>query len=123
MKKDKTKDTVRRPVAMVTRLKSVLYNETAFFVAGLVLVLFSVYLLLAFVSFFFTGAADQSIIDSGDAAALASVDNGVRNYAGSRGAQLAEYLMNDCFGLAAFFIPVFLTVFGLSLMRVRRMRI
>ena len=123
MKKEKTKDTVRRPAAIVTRLKSVLYNETASFVVGLVLVLFSVYLLLAFVSFFFTGAADQSIIDSGDAAALASVDNGVRNYAGARGAQLAEYLMNDCFGLAAFFIPVFLTVFGLSLMRVRRMRV
>ena len=30
------------------------------------LVIFSVYLLLAFSSFFFTGAADQSIIDSGN---------------------------------------------------------
>ena len=62
-------------------------------VAWLVLVIFSVYLLLAFSSFFFTGAADQSIIDAGNAQELASTNNGVKNYAGSRGAQLADYVM------------------------------
>lgn len=45
---------------------------------GLVLVIFSVYLLLAFTSFFFTGAADQSIIDSGNAQDLAAVNNHVK---------------------------------------------
>ena len=69
------------------------------------LVIFSVYLLLAFSSFFFTGAADQSIIDSGNSADLAAVNNNVKNYAGSRGAQLASYLINDCFGISSFFIP------------------
>ena len=80
------------------------------FVAGLILVIFSVYLLLAFSSFFFTGAADQSIIDSGNAQELISTHNGVKNYAGSRGAQLASYLINDCFGISSFFILVFLAV-------------
>lgn len=42
------------------------------------LVIFSVYLLLAFSSFFFTGAADQSIIDSGNSADLAAVNNNVK---------------------------------------------
>ena len=70
---------------------AVLKNETVHFVAGLILVIFSVYLLLAFSSFFFTGAADQSIIDSGNAQELISTHNGVKNYAGSRGAQLASY--------------------------------
>ena len=45
-------------------------SETVHFVIGLVLVIFSVYLLLAFTSFFFTGAADQSIIDGGSAQEL-----------------------------------------------------
>ena len=98
-------------------------NETIHFVIGLMLVIFSVYLLLAFSSFFATGAADQSIIDSGNPADLAAVDNHVKNYAGSRGAQLASYLINDCFGVSSFFILVFLAVAGLKLMRVRIVRL
>lgn len=98
-------------------------NETIHFVIGLVLVIFSVYLLLAFTSFFFTGAADQSIIDSGNAQDLAAVNNHVKNYAGSRGAQLASYLINDCFGVSSFFILIYLAVAGLKLMRVRVVRL
>lgn len=98
-------------------------NETIHFVIGLILVIFSVYLLLAFSSFFFTGAADQSIIDAGSSQELASVNNHVKNYAGSRGAQLASYLINDCFGVSSFFILVFLGVAGLKLMRVRLFRL
>lgn len=98
---------------------AVFKNETVHFVIGLVLVIFSVYLLLAFTSFFFTGAADQSIIDSGNPNDLSAVNNHVKNYAGSRGAQLASYLINDCFGVSSFFILIFLAVAGLKLMRVR----
>ena len=98
-------------------------SETVHFVIGLVLVIFSVYLLLAFTSFFFTGAADQSIIDGGSAQELISTNNGVKNYAGSRGAQLASYLINDCFGVSSFLILVFLAVAGLKLMRVRVVRL
>ena len=63
------------------KITAVFKNETIHFVIGLVLVIFAVYLLLAFSSFFFTGAADQSIIDSGNAEELASTHNGVKNYA------------------------------------------
>lgn len=98
-KKNTTKE--KLPSASVFgKLAAVCKSETLRFLAGLLLVIFSVYLLLAFTSFFFTGAADQSIIDNASAAELASVDNGVKNYAGSRGAQLASYLINDCFGVA-----------------------
>lgn len=105
------------------KMAAVFKSETIHFVIGLVLVIFSVYLLLAFSSFFFTGAADQSIIDSGNAHELASTNNGVKNYAGSRGAQLASYLINDCFGISSFFILLFLAVAGLKLMKVRVVRL
>lgn len=105
------------------KVKAVLQSESIHFIIGLILILFSVYLLLAFSSFFFTGAADQSIIESGTMEELASTNNGVKNYAGSRGAQLASYLMNDCFGISSFFILVFLAVAGLKLMRVRTVRL
>ena len=121
-KKNSTKDT-EQSLSLFGKIRAILKNETIHFVVGLILVIFSVYLLLAFSSFFFTGAADQSIIDSGNTQELASVNNGVKNYAGSRGAQLASYLINDCFGISSFFILVFLAVAGLKLMRVRIVRL
>lgn len=121
-KKNSTKDT-EQSLSLFGKIRAIFKNETIHFVIGLVLVIFSVYLLLAFSSFFFTGAADQSIIDSGNTQELASTNNGVKNYAGSRGAQLASYLINDCFGISSFFILVFLAVAGLKLMRVRVVRL
>ena len=121
-KSDKEKDTESK-VPSTNKFTAFFKNETIHFVIGLVLVIFSVYLLLAFSSFFFTGAADQSIIDSGNPHDLSTVNNHVKNYAGSRGAQLASYLINDCFGISSFFILVFLAVAGLKLMRVRIVRL
>lgn len=121
-KKKSDTETVKSPASR-NRLVAFFKSETTHFVFGLLLVIFSVYLLLAFSSFFFTGAADQSILDNADSEELASVDNGVRNYAGSRGAQLADYLIDGCFGLSSFFIVVFLAVAGLKLMRVRPFRL
>ena len=95
-KKKSDKETEPKKVS-TKRFSAFLKNETTHFVIGLISVIFAVYLLLAFTSFFFTGAADQSIIDSGNSADLAAVNNNVKNYAGSRGAQLASYLINDCF--------------------------
>ena len=108
-KKKSDKEAEQKP-ASTNKYLAFFRNETIHFVIGLVLVIFSVYLLLAFTSFFFTGAADQSIIDSGNAQDLAAVNNHVKNYAGSRGAQLASYLINDCFGVSSFFILVYLAV-------------
>ena len=123
MAKKKLDKEAERTPSSPSKIVAIVKSETVHFVIGLMLVIFSVYLLLAFSSFFFTGAADQSIIDSGNPADLSVVDNHVKNYAGSRGAQLASYLINDCFGISSFFILVFLAVAGLKLMRVRVVRL
>lgn len=122
-KKNSTAKDTEPSLSFFGKVAALFRSETIHFVIGLVLVIFSVYLLLAFMSFFFTGAADQSIIDGGTAEELISSDNGVKNYAGSRGAQLASYLINDCFGISSFLILVFLAVAGLKLMRVRVVRL
>lgn len=126
MKKEKDKsdkkDTAASP-SFFRKVAATWHNETLRFIVGLMLVIFSVYLLLAFSSFFFTGAADQSILDSGNGKDLMAVDNSVKNYAGSRGAQLSSYLINDCFGISSFFILVFLAAAGLKLMKVRHIRL
>ena len=113
-KKNSTAKDTELSLSFFGKVAALFRSETVHFVIGLVLVIFSVYLLLAFSSFFFTGAADQSIIDGGSAQELISTNNGVKNYAGSRGAQLASYLINDCFGVSSFLILVFLAVAGLN---------
>lgn len=55
-----------------------LKNETTHFVIGLISVIFAVYLLLAFTSFFFTGAADQSILDNQQPGELMQTANHVK---------------------------------------------
>ncbi|MCI5743744.1 MAG: DNA translocase FtsK 4TM domain-containing protein, partial [Bacteroides sp.] len=98
---------------VVTAIKS----ETARFVFGLLFVIFGVYMLLAFSSFFFTGGNDQSILSHPNPGELLETGNRIQNYAGARGAQLAEFLINDCFGISAYFIIVFLIVAGMKLIK------
>lgn len=98
-------------------------SETTHFVIGLISVIFSVYLLLAFISFFFTGAADQSILDNQQPGELMQTTNHVKNYAGARGAQLAEFLINECFGIAACFIILFLAVAGMKMIKAYQFRV
>ena len=97
-----------------------LQSETFPFIVGLLCVIFAIYLLLAFSSFFITGGSDQSILAHPQEGELIQTGNGIQNYAGTRGAQIAQFLINDCFGIPAYFIIVFLTVAGLKLMHAYR---
>lgn len=122
MAKKKTEKTPEPKEIKNNRITSIIKSETTHFVIGLISVIFAVYLLLAFTSFFFTGAADQSILDNHQSGELLQTTNQIKNYAGARGAQLAEYLINDCFGIAAYFIVLFLAVLGMRLMRAYKFR-
>ena len=106
-----------------SRIGTFLKSETTHFVIGLVSIIFAAYLLLAFTSFFFTGAADQSILDNHAQNELLQTGNQIKNYAGARGAQVAEYFINECFGVAAYFIVLFLAVMGMKMMRAYKFRI
>ncbi|WP_308777505.1 DNA translocase FtsK 4TM domain-containing protein [uncultured Bacteroides sp.] len=98
---------------VVTAMK----GETVRFIVGLLCVIFGVYLILAFSSFFFTGGNDQSILTHPNPEELLQTDNHIQNYAGARGAQLAQFLINDCFGISAYLIVVFLIIAGMKLMK------
>ena len=101
------------PDKVVTAIK----GETIHFIIGLLCVIFGVYMLLAFSSFFFTGGNDQSILSHPDPGELLETGNRIQNYAGARGAQLSQFLINDCFGISAYFIIIFLVVAGMKLMK------
>lgn len=115
-KKTDNKTEEKKPIIpgkVVTAIKS----ETVHFIFGLLCVIFGVYMLLAFSSFFFTGGNDQSILSHPDPGELLETGNRIQNYAGARGAQLSQFLINDCFGISAYLIIVFLIVAGMKLMK------
>lgn len=108
---------------MAVKTWTLLKSETTSFVIGLLCVIFGVYMLLAFSSFFFTGGNDQSILTHPNPSELLETGNRIQNYAGARGAQLAQFLINDCFGIPAYCIIVFLVVAGMKLMKAYQFRI
>ena len=123
MAKKKTEKASEPKEIRTNRISHFTKSETTQFVVGLISIIFAVYLLLAFTSFFFTGAADQSILDHQQPGELMQTVNNVKNYAGTRGAQVSEYLINGCFGVASYFIVLFLAVLGMKLMRAYQFRI
>jgi len=97
-------------------LKDWAQRDTLRFLCGLFLLVSSIFMLLAFTSNFFTGLSDQSGCETGDLSEAA-------NYGGNLGAHVAYYFMHDCFGVCAFFIPLFLVLASMKLMRAYKVRL
>ena len=96
-KKNDTKAALNTPVKITKQHKIVL---------GSLLVLFSIALLVAFVSFFIYGQEDQSAVQQ-----LTDRSETVHNWLGKFGAFLADLLVYKGFGLAAF---IFVRLFFLT---------
>lgn len=83
---------------------------------GLILLLFSFYMMLAMVSYFFTGGADQSLVEHLDLNTTDEIKAQIQNWTGYRGAKLSEYLIGKTFGIPCFIIAYFITRCGLKFM-------
>lgn len=97
-------------------IKTLYKGETLRFILGLFCLIVALFMLLAFTSHFFTCSKEQSAIVSG-------IDFNAENYGGKLGAHTAYYFMDQCFGVCAFFIPLFLFVLGVKLMRAYKVRL
>jgi S-DNA-T family DNA segregation ATPase FtsK/SpoIIIE len=82
---------------------------------GFLLLGISVFLLTAFVSFIFTGKADQSVVESVLEAGIKQSGLEAENWLGMIGALISYYFVFHWFGVAAFFIPPFLFILGFKL--------
>ncbi|MBO7419128.1 MAG: DNA translocase FtsK [Bacteroidaceae bacterium] len=103
-------------------VKSFLKSDILHFIIGLALALFSAFAILAFVQYFFNGAADQSAIENISADQLSSGEEEVQNATGIRGAQMAEFFISY-FGVPTLLIALFFLVAGLKMMRVVKVRL
>ena len=84
-----------------------------------VLILISLYLLIAFISFFFQWEADDSLVSGKDLSDVIT-DKKINNSIGGLGAYTANLLVKIWFGLAAFFIPLFSLLAGLKILGLKK---
>ena len=104
-------------------LQNIINNEKVDFVIGLFFVVCSIVLLIAFVSYFYTGKADQSILEDLRPGEWLNNDDLFQNKCRSFGAILSYYFITKEFGLAAFIIPFFFILIGLKMMKVYRINL
>ncbi len=106
---------IQKPNSFVVALKS---RQTQIII-GSFFILFSVFLCIAFISFFFNWQEDQSILGELSNKSITS-----RNLLGKIGAALGDFFIYRGFGISAFVIPYLLCVFGFfSLLRIKLSRV
>ena len=93
------------------------HNERLNFVLGFCLLFLAGYMIWAFVSYFVTGAADQSLIETPREGEILNQHHEFQNACGSLGAYTSWFFIKRCFGFAAFLIPVFILMVAVNLMR------
>ncbi|MCM1035441.1 MAG: DNA translocase FtsK [Paludibacter sp.] len=104
------------------RMQSFLHNDRVQYVVGVLLLCFVLYTTIAFLSFFFTGKADFSILEQtwDDKRMLR---NAIRNWGGLQGAVLVRWLLDGTFGLASLSWIVMLFLFGLRLLNLNKIKV
>lgn len=110
------KQDVRKKSDVISFIRS----ERTRFLLGVCFVFVALYILIGMVSFFFTGAADQSKVMNKNFLDLITHKQEIDNWTGVSGAFIAELLINKYFGIFSFVIPVFLTFVGARLMGLRK---
>jgi len=119
----KKKKTSRASEKTATSLKEALgidkifSNERINFVVGFCLLVIAGYMVWAFVSYFTTGAADQSMIEQPLEGEILNQNGEFQNSCGSIGAYISWFFIKRCFGLASFIIPLFILLVSVNLMR------
>ena len=86
-------------------------------ILGVLLLLFSVIALLAYVSFLFTGTADQSVLSQAYADQVANRHE-IRNILGLPGARLARFLIDGSFGFVSILLVLMCGTYALRIMHV-----
>ncbi|NBL65981.1 DNA translocase FtsK [Flavobacterium sp. NST-5] len=105
-----TKNTNKKPESETKEKKPFKFSRQHKVIIGALLVLSSIALLLAFISFFLHGQFDQSSVQN-----LTDRSEKVQNWLGKFGAWLADFFLYRGFGVASFLIVRLLCITGLYL--------
>jgi S-DNA-T family DNA segregation ATPase FtsK/SpoIIIE len=86
---------------------------------GFFLIITSLYLLIAFLSYLFTGKADQSVVEALSRSGIIDWGKEAQNWLGLGGAWISHVFIFKSMGISAFFIPPLLFLTGLKLVSKR----
>ena len=103
--------------------RNFLENEIFKGIIGLILIFVAGFMIYAFISFFSTSAADQSLIEAPKDGEFLNEHHEFTNACGSVGAYISWYFIKCCFGIPAFLIPLFIIILGIHLIRAYRVNL
>ena len=95
-------------------LQEFVHSQQFQLIAGILLLFISLMSLIAYISFFFTGANDMSIIEQ--AATRKIMREGITNALGLPGALIASWLINSMFGILAILPILLIGIYALRIL-------
>ena len=119
-KRNTTKKKAAKPVPMAGKAGDVDEDDVsrktvARVCTGLIMLFVAFFMTISFISWIYSGASDFSLVDDGMDYGKVTAHNEVSNKGGYAGLVVSYFLINKCFGLASFCIPVFLVIVALWL--------
>ncbi len=102
---------------LLEAIRQFLLDRRTRMIIGVLLLSFAIIALLAYISFLFTGTADQDIL-SLDHAGRSANREAIRNMLGLPGARLAQFLIDGSFGFVSVLLLLMIAIYGLRLMHV-----
>ncbi|MCH6198066.1 DNA translocase FtsK [Aquiflexum sp. LQ15W] len=82
---------------------------------GIILMSFAIFSFFAFLSYIFSGKADQSLVESEIQEGIRTTAAEARNWLGLFGAKMSDVFIRKWFGLSAFLLPPYLFFLGFKL--------
>lgn len=116
--KRKTVTKKKKEKTIISIIKYLRSEKGRFFI-GVVIAFLAIYIFIGMISFFFTGAEDQSKVLNKSFWDLIIHRQEIKNWTGVAGAFFAELLINKYFGISTFVIPVFALLVGAKMMGIR----
>ena len=99
-------------------IKSFVSDERTRFVAGLMLLLGVLYLIMAFISYFISGAADQSIMEL-PLSEIKAMRYDTQNWTSITGAYLSHIFIHKWFGVSSFAIIFFAGLVAFKMLKIK----
>ncbi len=106
-KKKKIRSTKSTSSKSSDGFSSVVNNEKTNFTLGVLVAATTIFIIFSFISYFKTGAEDQSLVLNPMPGDMLNSGREFMNTCGSWGAYISHFFIAVCFGLPAFMIPIF----------------
>ncbi|MBQ1970122.1 MAG: DNA translocase FtsK 4TM domain-containing protein, partial [Paludibacteraceae bacterium] len=114
-KKEVSSSDEKENVGLIMKIVAFFRNENTRVAVGIVVCFLCLYLLLAFISFFFTGGEDQSFIQNSVSNDSSYIRSQIQNWAGYYGALAADFFINRTCGVSCFAMLFFFVLLGVRL--------